>query len=47
MRQTITYILLLTAFDCFGTTTKVTRVIGRDTCQAETTGQAQKLGRKL
>ncbi len=42
MRQTITYILLLTTFVCFGTTTKVTRVIDGDTFETET-GEAVRL----
>jgi micrococcal nuclease len=36
MRQLITIILLLTTFFCFGTTTKVTRIIDGDTFETET-----------
>ena len=36
MRQTITYILLLTVLVCFGTTTKVARIIDGDTFETET-----------
>jgi micrococcal nuclease len=35
MRQAITYILLLTVLVCFGTTTKVTRIIDGDTFETE------------
>ena len=35
MRQTITYILLLTTFVCYGTTTRVTRIIDGDTFETE------------
>lgn len=44
MRQTITYILLLTTFFCFGITTKVTRVIDGDTFEAETGEKVRLIG---
>lgn len=44
MRQTITYILLLTTFVCFGTTTKVTRVIDGDTFETETGEKVRLIG---
>ncbi len=44
MRQTITYILLLTTFVCFGTTTKVTRVIDGDTFETETGEKVRLVG---
>ena len=43
MRQTITYILLLTTFVCFGTT-KVTRVIDGDTFETETGEKVRLIG---
>ena len=44
MRQTITYILLLTTFVCFGTSTKVTRVIDGDTFETETGEKIRLIG---
>lgn len=44
MRQTITYILLLTAFVCFGTTAKVTRIIDGDTFETETGEKVRLVG---
>jgi micrococcal nuclease len=44
MRQTITYILLLTTFVCFGTTTKVTRIIDGDTFETETGEKVRLIG---
>lgn len=44
MRQTITYILLMTTFVCFGTTTKVTRVIDGDTFETETGENVRLIG---
>lgn len=44
IRQTITYILLLTTFVCFGTTTKVTRVIDGDTFETETGEKVRLIG---
>ena len=44
MRQKITYILLLTTFVCFGTTTKVTRVIDGDTFETETGEKVRLIG---
>jgi micrococcal nuclease len=44
MRQTITYILLLTTFVCYGTTTKVTRVIDGDTFETETGEKVRLIG---
>ncbi len=37
MRQTILFIVFLTAFDLFGATIKVIRVIDGNTCETETT----------
>jgi len=36
LKQALTYILLLTTFVCFGTPTKVTRIIDGDTFITET-----------
>ena len=44
MRQTITNILLLTTFACYGTTTKVTRVIDGDTFVTETGEKVRIIG---
>jgi micrococcal nuclease len=44
MRQTITYILLLMTFVCFGTTTKVTRVIDGDTFETDTGEKVRLIG---
>ena len=44
MRQTITYILLLTTFVCFGTTTKVARIIDGDTFETETGEKVRLIG---
>lgn len=44
MRQAITYILLLTTVVCFGTTTKVTRVIDGDTFETETGEKVRLIG---
>lgn len=44
MRLTITFILLLTTFVCFGTTTKVTRVIDGDTFETETGERVRLIG---
>ncbi len=44
MRKTLTYILLLTTFVCFGTTTKVTRVIDGDTFETETGEKVRLIG---
>jgi len=44
MRQTITFILLLTTFVCFGTTTKVTRIIDGDTFETETGEKVRLIG---
>jgi micrococcal nuclease len=44
MRQTITLILLLTTFVCFGTTTKVTRIIDGDTFETETGEKVRLIG---
>lgn len=44
MRQTITYILLLTTFVCFGTTTKVTRIIDGDTFETEAGEKVRLIG---
>ncbi len=44
MRQAITYILLLTTIVCFGTTTKVTRVIDGDTFETETGEKIRLIG---
>ena len=44
MRHTIIYILLLTTFVCFGTTTKVTRVIDGDTFETETGEKVRLIG---
>jgi micrococcal nuclease len=44
MRLTITYILLLTTFVCYGTTTKVTRVIDGDTFETETGEKVRLIG---
>lgn len=44
MRQTLTYIFLLTTFVCFGTTTKVTRVIDGDTFETETGEKVRLIG---
>lgn len=44
MRQTLTCILLLTTFVCFGTTTKVTRVIDGDTFETETGEKVRLIG---
>lgn len=37
MRQTILFIVFLTAFDLFGATIKVTRVIDGNICETEIT----------
>jgi micrococcal nuclease len=44
MRKIIIYILLLTTFVCFGTTTKVTRVIDGDTFITETGEKVRLIG---
>jgi len=45
MRQTITYILLLMTFVCFGTTTtKVTRIIDGDNFETETGEKGRLIG---
>lgn len=44
MKQTLTYILLLTAVVCFGATTKVTRVIDGDTFETETGEKVRLIG---
>lgn len=44
LRHTITYILLLTTFVCFGTTTKVSRVIDGDTFETETGEKVRLIG---
>jgi micrococcal nuclease len=44
MRQTIIYILLLTTVVCFGTTTKVTRIIDGDTFETETGEKVRLIG---
>lgn len=44
MRQTITKIIILTTFACFGTTTKVTRVIDGDTFVTETGEKVRIIG---
>jgi micrococcal nuclease len=44
MKQTITFILLLTAFVCFGTTTKVSRIIDGDTFETETGEKVRLIG---
>ena len=44
MRLTITYLLLLTTFVCFGTKTKVTRVIDGDTFETETDEKVRLIG---
>jgi micrococcal nuclease len=44
MKLTITYVLLLTTFACFGTTTKVTRVIDGDTFETESGEKVRLIG---
>ena len=44
MKHIITYILFLTTFVCFGTTTKVTRVIDGDTFETETGEKVRLIG---
>jgi micrococcal nuclease len=44
MRQTLTCILLLTTFFCFGITTKVTRIIDGDTFETETGEKVRLIG---
>ena len=44
MRQTLTYILLLATFVCFGTTTKVKRIIDGDTFETETGDKVRLIG---
>lgn len=44
MRQTLTYILLFTTFVCFGTTTKVARIIDGDTFETETGEKVRLIG---
>ena len=44
MRQIITYILLLTTIVCFGTTTRVTRIIDGDTFETETGEKVRLIG---
>jgi micrococcal nuclease len=44
MRQTLTIIFLLTTFVCFGTTTKVTRIIDGDTFETETGENVRLIG---
>lgn len=44
MRRILTYILLLTTIVCFGTTTKVTRVIDGDTFETETGEKVRLIG---
>lgn len=44
MRQTITYILLLTNFVCFAASTKVTRIIDGDTFETETGEKVRLIG---
>ena len=44
MRKTITYILLMTTFVCFGTTTKVKKVIDGDTFETETGEKVRLIG---
>lgn len=44
MKQIVTYILLLTTFVCFGTTTKVLRVIDGDTFETETRVKVRLIG---
>lgn len=44
MREKITLILLLTTFVCFGTTTKVVRVIDGDTFETETGEKVRLIG---
>ena len=44
MRQTLTYILLLMAFVCFGTKIKVARVIDGDTFETETGEKVRLIG---
>jgi micrococcal nuclease len=44
MKQTITYIFLLTTFVCFGTSSKVTRIIDGDTFEIETGEKVRLIG---
>ena len=44
MRQTLTCLLLITTFACFGTTTKVTRIIDGDTFETETGEKVRLIG---
>ena len=44
VRQTLTYLLLLTTFICYGTPTKVTRVIDGDTFETETGEKVRLIG---
>ncbi len=44
MRQITTYILLLSTFVCFGTPTKVTRIIDGDTFETETGEKVRLIG---